>query len=310
MFDTLVSYLNRYDTILIFRHVMPDGDALGSQFGLKAFIAEYFPQKKVYALGSRPKQKSSFPMSDIFEGDCSDALAIVCDTANRERIDDERYALCKEILKIDHHPIVDNFGHENLVAVKASATCEILAAMFMQAKVKLNADAASYLFCGLIADTQQFSIPSVTSLTFECAAYLNQCFIDIQACNEKMFSSSYEEYHYESLLRNKVQVIDGRLAYVIASKVDYESCHVPFIQAKDKVHVMAKVTDFEMYCLFTENEEGTYQGSLRSKKVQLNDIAARYNGGGHALASGVKHLTFDQVHELLKELNDRLENKN
>lgn len=306
MYETLISYLERYDEILIFRHTMPDGDALGSQFGLKHFILSHYPKKKVYALGARPKPKSFFPISDEYDGDCNQALAIVCDTANVERIDDERYAKCKEIIKIDHHPIVDNYGVENLVNVHASATCEILAQMFHSAAVSLTKETATYLFCGLIADTQQFSIPSVTSLTFECAAYLSKAGVDVRLCNEKMFSSTMEEFKYEAILKNKVEIIDQQLAYVIANRTDYELCHVPFTQAKDKVHVMGKVADFEMYGLFTEDEEGIYQGSLRSKQIPLNDIAAHYNGGGHALAAGVKNLTIEDIQSLLNELNQRI----
>lgn len=306
MYKTLISYLERYDTILIFRHTMPDGDALGSQFGLKHFILHHYPDKKVYALGKREKLKSFFPASDSFEGDCHHALAIVLDTANHERIDDERYLSCKEILKIDHHPIVDNYGQDNLVEVSASATCEILTKMFMEAQAPLDAQAATYLFCGLIADTQQFSISSVSSLTFACASYLSQFQVDIRLCNEKMFSSTLQEYQYEALLKNKVQIINQHLAYCIANLEDYENSHLSFVQAKDKVYVMGKVADFEMYCLFTQDETGTYQGSLRSKRIQLNDIAAKYHGGGHAFASGVKNLTLDQIHCLLNELNQRI----
>lgn len=307
MLKQLLALTDKYDSIVLFRHSYPDGDALGSQFGLKLYLENIYPDKKIYAVGQRFKSLSHFPASDEVSDEIIEkSLGIVLDCANRERIDDQRYKLCKQLVKIDHHPRVDDYGDLQIVRVEASATCEILATMLMNNHIDLSHDCADYLYCGLIADTQKFSIPAVTSDTFKAAAYLTQFGVDVQECAIAMFSASYDEYRFISYLRSKV-IYEDHVAYVILNKEDYESQGMNFESVKDKVFVMNDVKDFKVYALFTQNPETmTYNGSLRSKTIVVNDIAARYNGGGHAFASGTKHLTLESISSLVGELKQRL----
>lgn len=305
----LIDIIENYDTIAIFRHAYPDGDALGSQFGLKQFIVDKYPTKKVVALGARSTTKSSFPDSDTIEdSELSNALAIVLDTANTARIDDQRYQLCQYVLKVDHHPEKEAYGDKQLVDDKASATCELLTSYLIEASQVLSSECATYLYCGLIADTQQFSISSTSPKTLSCAAYLCQFNVDVSACNRKIFSATVEEFKYETNLRNQA-IIRGHMAYIIATRDDYESCGVTFEKAKEKVFVLSKVDDFSIFCLFTETRDGTYQGSLRSNEVVINDIAEKYHGGGHLFACGVKDLSLETIESLMNDLESKLLNK-
>lgn len=43
--------IKKYDVIIIHRHSNPDGDAMGSQIGLKRVLQVNFPDKKIYAVG-------------------------------------------------------------------------------------------------------------------------------------------------------------------------------------------------------------------------------------------------------------------
>ena len=51
MFSESLKYIEKYDRIIIHRHSNPDGDALGSQIGLREIIRENYPQKEVYIVG-------------------------------------------------------------------------------------------------------------------------------------------------------------------------------------------------------------------------------------------------------------------
>lgn len=312
-FNQFFETIERYSTIAIFRHVSPDGDALGSQYGLKLWIESNYPDKKVVALGKRHFERSFFPPSDQIEDhELKDALAIICDTANRERVDDERFSQCREVMKIDHHPVCDAYGDYSFVEDKASATCEILTEILMNSSKKCPQEAASYLYAGLIADTQQFSIPSVTAKTLRCAAFLSELGVDIAKCNQRMFSSTLNDFKYEAVIKNNCQIIDGRLAYSIMEQSDYEQFGLGFQKAKEKVFALSRVEEFEIWVLFTQNpeENGLFNGSIRSKSTVINDIAAKFNGGGHAFASGVKRLTYSDIQDLLGLLNARLEERN
>ncbi len=114
------------DTIIIHRHVRPDPDAYGSQLGLKYYIQINF-RKQVFAVGEAESSLSFIgELDNIDDKTYQDALVIVCDTANAPRIDDERYSTGRKLIKIDHHPAVDQYGDINLVNTNASSTSEII----------------------------------------------------------------------------------------------------------------------------------------------------------------------------------------
>lgn len=304
MIEKLFDLIEKFDTICIYRHVNPDGDANGSQFGMKKLIEQLYPEKKVYALGNENKP-TFFPSCYHDPIDFSEALAIVCDTANRERIDGEGYDQCKMIVKIDHHPIVDDYGDFTIVDEKACATCEVISQMLMEHHIQLSKEAATYLYCGLLTDSQKFSINSVSEKTFQVAAYLSSFQINLQLINQKMYAGNLKEFRYETFLRSKAEFIEERIAYIIADQNDYEQFQLTFEKAKEKVFVLANIEEIEIYCLFTQKSDQTYTGSLRSKNTVMNDIAASYHGGGHKLASGVKNLTLEDIHSLLEDLLKR-----
>lgn len=303
--------IENYDIITIFRHVSPDSDALGSQFGMKLWIEEHYPAKKVYALGFDQPIHNEFPRMDQVQDDViSASLAIVVDTANGARVDDQRYQDAAFSLKIDHHILVDSFCDEEIVHEQAGATCEILASMFQVIESKLSSQCAQYLYGGIIADTLKFSIRSTTQQTLFAAAYLLSFGVDIPKVNEMNFSSTLQQFKYENFIRSNCQVMQGCLAYMIIDQDAYESYDLTFAQAKEKVFVMNGVMDFEIWALFTEkqkDEQGRaiYTGSLRSRNKAIDDIAQQYHGGGHHLACGVKQLLREDIERLLRALLER-----
>lgn len=108
--EKLLETIERFDKIIICRHVRPDPDAFGSQLGLAELIREN-TTKTVYTVGEDERSLSFLAtMDEVDTGTFKDALVIICDTANRGRIDEERYALAKETFKVDHHPEIDDYA--------------------------------------------------------------------------------------------------------------------------------------------------------------------------------------------------------
>ena len=100
MFLQILDKIKEFDTIIIHRHVRPDGDCIGSQMGLKQFLKDNFKDKNIYAVGDDiPEYLTRYGSNDeISEDIYNDALVIVVDTANEMRICDERYKLGKYIM--------------------------------------------------------------------------------------------------------------------------------------------------------------------------------------------------------------------
>lgn len=309
--ETFFQLVEQYDIITIYRHVSPDGDALGSQFGLKQYLIDTYPHKKIYALGyDDPGSKShAYPLSDQCDDEMiKQSLAIVLDCANAPRIDDQRYATAQKIISIDHHIVCDNYADLLINYDLCGATCEILTGIFVQNNINVSKTVAQYLYMGFIADTLRFTIPTITSQALRFAAYLVDCGADPNAANEAQFSTSLKSYRFENFLRSNVKIVNDHLAYCIVDKEDYEAYGMSFNEAKEKVFVMGGVNEFKVWAIFTQKKDGQklYNGSLRSNKILINDIATKYRGGGHRYACGVKDLTMDDIQQLLIELEARI----
>lgn len=310
----LFRLVEQYDVITLYRHTAADSDALGSQFGLKQWILDTYPQKQVYALGDGIGSAGAhFPPIDVVDDETvKTSLAIILDTANASRIDDERWKTTAFKLKIDHHIFVETYADVEIIDDYKGATCEILADMFEKHGCKLSKQCAEYLYSGMIADTLQFSINATTPQMLRTAAYLVEAGVDVAKVNEENFSKSLKEFHYETYIRERCQILDGKVAYCIVTKEEYESFGLTLNEAKEKVYALGRVKEFYAWALFVEFDvtkkgERLYNGSLRSRNRQINDIATAFKGGGHRYACGVKNLKDADVERLLNMLLERVQ---
>ena len=315
-FDGLLDEIKYSDVITIFRHVRPDCDAVGSQFGLKSWLNDNFPEKKVYALGNEYCQQGNcWPVSD----ECSNetvlaSLAIVLDTANEPRIDDERYAGARRVIKIDHHPNRDPYGHRQYVFEESAAACEILGEFFRQCNeqysLAVSQKTAENLYRGLLTDTLRFCTANTRSHTLEIAGWLSQFSVRIPELNRQLFDQSLRDFRFENFLRDTVTLINDCMAYRILNEEELREWDYTASAARDFVGTYKDVKEFEVFAIITEktDSDGTklYEASLRSKTVTINDIAEKFGGGGHKNACGVKDITALQLDNMIMELYERI----
>ncbi len=306
MFEGLLESLESAEIITIFRHIHADMDALGSQYGLKEWILEHYPEKRVYALG-KDRDDHLFPLTDEVEDSViANSLVIVLDCANKERIDDQRFALGKQILAIDHHPFQDSFMDQEYRFVSYAATCEILTEFFLQTGKSLSKQVATFLYRGLLTDTCSFKTNNTTAHTLKIAAALCEAGIDLVQCNQDVFDVARNEFEFATYLRSKATRESNGLVWCILETEEFEQYGLTASQAKEQVFQFQNVQGFEIWCVFTKNEIGLYDGSLRSRKKAINQIASHFHGGGHACASGVKNLNCQELEECLAELRQLL----
>src|SRR5690606_149642 len=133
--------------------------------------------KKVYAVGDHDESLTFLAKPDQVDDETfSGALIIVTDTANTERIDDNRYSTGDFLVKIDHHPHDDQYGDLLWVDCEASSVSEMIYELFAEGREykgwTLSDEAARLLFAGIVGDTGRFIFPSATEKTFEIAGHL------------------------------------------------------------------------------------------------------------------------------------------
>ena len=300
--NKFVEIVEAYDTIAVFRHQTPDGDALGSQMGMVTWLRNRYPEKKVYALGEDDHDFKIFPKMDKVDN-LGHFLAIVLDTSNRERIDDDRYELADKLIKIDHHPVVQDYGQLRIVDSSRGSCAEIIGDLLQNVdEYSVNEEIASFLLAGILTDTIRFSIETTSSKTLQTAANLVECGANISKLNQELFTHPRSFFEMRTRLSQEV-IWDDKFAYILADKKLLDELGVEAREMKPFISIMADILEIEIWALFTEEEDGSFRGSIRSRDITINTIAQKYNGGGHRLASGVRYLSKESLASIIEELS-------
>ena len=305
----ILNIIEKYETIIVVRHVRPDPDAYGSQVGLKTILQHNYPEKKVYADGTHDPSLTYLAIQDevapeTYEG----ALVIVTDTGNTERIDSAHYEKAAFVLKIDHHPDVDQYGDYRYVDTSASSTSEIIYQLFELGEKEKGwtfpQEAARLLYAGIVGDTGRFLFPSTTNETFRVASELIRYEFDRSALYDAMYEVSRKVLKLEGYILQNFEMNEDGAAYI---KVDRELLEQFDLTANETSQLVGSLGNVEGICawvMFIEEESGWIRVRFRSKGPTINTIAAKYNGGGHRLASGAAIPSWDVAEEIIRDIQD------
>lgn len=307
MINKFLKLINDHQTIILFRHVDGDGDALGSQWALYYYLREKYPTKEIYAVGDESLGfKHLFPTPhNLFDEKFNNALAIVLDSANQARISDQRYKLCNKIVKIDHHIPVDHYGDLEFVDDSISSCGEVLVNILKEIEKDkpLSSNVSSYLYTAIISDTINFSIPNVTSNTFLAASYLSLSDINTAKLALDLNTIDLDLFLFKTYLSNNIVFIDN-IAYLIIEYKDLLKHNLEISEVKRFVGLMRNIDKINIWALIIQQDLDVdlYSVSLRSNEIMINDIARNYGGGGHKYASGIKDLSKIQIDKLINDL--------
>ena len=312
MFEDALRLIRDYDRIIIHRHTCPDGDAIGSQTGLKFLIEANFPDKKVFIVGDAPKKYSfmegstpdSLPDS-TYEG----ALAVVLDTSARSLISDERYSLASETLRIDHHIFCEKICSTEITDTTYESCCGMIADLARETGLRLTASAARALFTGMVTDSGRFRYDSTNARTFELAAYLMGEDFSTADIYSKLYSESFENIKLRASFILKIKFTEKGVAYIYTTADEMKALGADtFSISRGMVGTMSDIRGVDIWVNFTEID-GAVLCEIRSSKYNINPIAVKHGGGGHAKASGATLKNREEAFELLSELDSMTEEK-
>jgi phosphoesterase RecJ-like protein len=251
--------------------------------------------------------------TDQVANDPTDYAVIFVDCADQARPGDRLKArFSTAIGNIDHH--VSNVGYAefNLVDSGSAATCEILAGIFFDNKLPVDAQAAQALYTGILTDTGQFRFTSTTRRTFLIAA-------ELMARGAQPTQAGFELYERETT--GKLQLLQrflsslsmecgGRVCLGVLPNGVFEETGSTTEDTEGLVDYARCIDGVDIGVLVEERPDGSVKASLRCKDpvYRLDRIAAHFNGGGHACAAGlsVKHPTPDFRSRLLAALAAQL----
>lgn len=315
MKNEIIETIESYSKIIIHRHVRPDPDALGSQGGLAYLLKEHYPKKEIYVVGDEePSLQFIIKMDEVGDEIFTDALIVICDTANVERISDQRYTKGDKVIKIDHHPNEDPYGDIIWVDTNASSVSEMIYELFEnwrdQKGMKMTVDAARCLFTGIIGDTGRFRYPNTTDRTFRYVSELiKEPFLPTELY-EHMERINLNEARLQGYILNNFELFDHGVGAINLSKQLLQEYGVTPSDASRLVNTFANVEGVKAWVFFVEEpDEKLIRVRLRSKGPVINGLAQRFNGGGHPLAAGASVYSWDEAKEVLAQLQDICRNE-
>ncbi len=314
--NEIASKIKNLKNVVIFSHNRPDGDTIGCATALKLALESLganvvlccnaeVPSKFSYIKGANEYQNSN-----NIKGEFDAFIAVDCSS---ESMFDTTYALFKKhknTFNIDHHVSNTRYAKHNYV-LETGACCEILYELITLLGVEITPDIANSLLLGIVTDTGNFGNSNATSNALSCASKLMEKGANLNFTVKKMFKDQSKERAklYARVISNIQYFLDDKVAVIVTNLKDLEECNGISSMTEGFIDFPLTVRTVEVAISLLEVGKLQYKISLRSKgKVNVNEIASIYGGGGHVLASGamLKGYKEDIIEKLVYNVKQRL----
>ncbi len=306
LYKEILKQIKKYNTIVIARHVGADPDALASQIALKDIIVNNFPLKKVYVVGM-PASRFKYlgTLDKLTDEMYENSLLIVTDTPDKKRVDGVDTTRFSKTIKIDHHPFVEKYCDIECINDKASSASQIIIDFAFSMKLKITKEAAEKLYIGIVADTNRFLFSYTTPNTFDLVSKLiKETNINFTSLYDNLYLRSLKELKFQSYIINNMIVTENKFGYIKLTDDVLKKFDVDAATAGNMVNNFNYIEDFVSWAVFTEDKNNDFiRGSIRSRGPIINEVAAKFGGGGHKLASGVRLKNFEEVDKLVEALD-------
>ena len=306
LFKQIIKKIKEYESIVIARHVGPDPDAIASQIALRDSIKLTYPKKKVYAVGSSVSKFKYFGNLDRVDDKTLDKpLLIILDVPNKARIDGINYDVYDYVIRIDHHPNVEDIADLELVNDGASSTCELIVELINETKLKMNKNIASNLFLGIVADSDRFLLSYTTPKTFNLVTMLIENYnLDISKLYYNLYERPINEVKFQAYITLNMTITDNNFGYIKLDKKIMDEFKVDSSAASNMINNFNFIKELLCWAFSSYDEKNEiYKINIRSRGPIINNVAAKYNGGGHIYASGARIKDIKDVDNLFKDLD-------
>ena len=306
--QTILNKIKEYDSIIIFRHKRPDGDAVGSTNGLAEIIRASFENKKIYLASLDTSEFLAFLGSkeeEVSDEQLAESLGIVVDTATAARVSNPKFSLCRETVKIDHHIPVESYATYEWVEEERSSACEMIAHFYdtFKNELTLTSRAATFIYTGMVTDSGRFRFRGVSGDTMRLAGLMLDAGIDTDTIYANLYLKDFDNLKFEGYLQKKMKITDGGVAYLHVTKGMQKRFKLSSEDASATVSIMEKIKGSIIWIAFIDNADGSIRVRLRSRFVTVSELAERYHGGGHACASGATVYSKKEMAALIAEAN-------
>ncbi|HHY92290.1 MAG TPA: bifunctional oligoribonuclease/PAP phosphatase NrnA [Firmicutes bacterium] len=284
--------IRRAREALLFCHVDPDGDAIGSLLGLGLALTptgcrvtlvspDGVPPNYAFLPGAEQVQRAAVPPE-------TGSVVIVLDCGDLGRLGPAREAVARHprIVNIDHHPTNDRFGTYNLVDPSAAATAELVLALLEELQLALTLPVATCLYTGLYTDTGGFRYENTRPRVHRAAERLLEVGVKPWEVADSVYNT--KPLAQILLLREALGRLelsaDGRIAWMSLPQDVLARCGIQ--ETDGLIDYPRMIAGVEIAMLLRETEEGAVRVGFRSRRVDVSRLALRFGGGGHVRAAG------------------------
>jgi phosphoesterase RecJ-like protein len=302
--------LIKAESVLIFPHVLMDGDALGSAAALCGTLRNL--GKKAYILVEDPVpqylqflDKGYCTEDQEILGDQDISIAVDCGDDKRFPRRAKRFHRAKVEMCVDHHRTSQGIYDYNYIDPGAAATGEIVYDLLLAMEAEVSKEGAEALFAAITTDTGNFQYSNTTKRTHQIVMELYDLGFDSNAVSVELYENETME---KLLLHSKVMdtleiIVGGRGAIATLTQKMLRECNAKMEHSEGIVEIIRSIKGVEVAMLLKENDTSLVKVSMRSKRqVDVADIAEKYHGGGHIRAAGCTlHKTMENAREIMVE---------
>ena len=309
MFLKIYDLIKKYERIVIARHIGVDPDAMASSFALKNSILLTFPDKHVRLAGTGSNRFSYFGKLDKYEEVLENTLLIVTDTPDIRRIDGiDDINKFSAVIKIDHHPFIEKFGENSLeyIDVNSGSASQMVLELINHTDLLMDKQIAEQIFWGIVSDTNRFMYNDSSSKTFYLVGDLIDKYqLDLAKLYEPLYSRPLEEVRLEGFIAMNMEVTENGVAFIKISNSILEEYKTDAASPGNMIGNFNYIDGIIVWLFITEDVKNeNFRISIRSRGPVINNIAEKYNGGGHKFASGAKIKDLKDADKLIKDLDD------
>lgn len=297
-FSEIGQVLRAHKKFAVLSHVRPDGDALGSTLALALSLKELGKEVRAWNEEGVLEKYNFLPRAELLTTPPNSPedvdVGIALDTAVRNRLGNTLAAIrsAKVWINIDHHPSNPRYGDIVYIDPTAPATGQILFEFLKSQKFPITPAIAENLYAAISTDTGSFQYPNTTVRTFQIAAELVECGVDVGRVSQLL---------YENFPRRRIELLrellgtmhfgcDGKLAWFSLSQAGALALGVIPEDNEGLIDHLRATRGVVVAIFFEELTDGKVRVSMRSKNeaVDVCAICKEFGGGGHVLAAGAR----------------------
>lgn len=232
-------------------------------------------------------------------------LAIALDSSDIKRLNGyaNYFEQAKKTINIDHHSVNSMFADYNFVNPDSPACCQILILVLEYLGVTITKEIGSCLVAGIITDTGGFKYAGTSKETFEFTAWLLSIGVNVADIYRRVLEKQTKgHFELSKIAMERLEFLEnGKIAFTYITKEDEDKVNAQNGDHSGLVDIGRSIEGVEVSVLFSEKEDGSYKGSLRSNEyVNVSDVCMMFNGGGHPRAAGC------QIHASLEEAKEKM----